>query len=1244
MARSISSAQFFLNGNSYLLLYTLSGGIPNGGSGYIGLATDVTGAATTAELVGFNNFDGLGHTISGLTGTLISQVDNLASVSNVRLVLSGAGTLASQNSGIIQTSSASGATTAAAPLVIVNDNGIVQGSHSDAAVNTNSDSAGGLVAENQGTGKVLNSYATGAVFNASAFEVEGGTGGLVGTNTGLVSSSYATGAVNGAFAVGGLVGLNDGLSTTNGVVQNSYATGAVYARGVTNNVETDDWVGGLVGANFSLAATSISNSYSTGAVSGNPIGQGIGGLLGFNRPTAVVTNSYWDTQTSGQQTSAAGTGLTTVQFQTGGLPTGFDSSLWGGATGGLYPYLKIFFRNGVQAVSGFAYTDAGVTPLASGANGAVTVSVIGNGNAFGTATTGTNGYYYILAPAGLLASGNSLLAYTTANPVTGSTNAATLATATGAANQSGVNIYGNAITETTNATLLSAAPTLAQMQTDASAAANGNAAAFAAVAGATGQGFVATGASFTIDQVVTTSSTFLVQTTTANAPITVAAPITIGNTGSLGLLSGGALAINAPINVTGAGSVNLAAAYDTTTVPGASLLQLSFGNGASIDYGSTNNGGRLDINGAAYTLLYNMSDVQALNASAAALSDNYAIATSLDASGTSGWQPIGTDSCGCALDSGQGFSGIIEGLGHTISNLTVDIDANSNAGLFGYSSGTIRDIGLVGGSVTGGGLVGGLVGTNAGGTISQAYATSAVTGGDQVGGLVGTNTGGTISQAYATGAVTGNSTAIGGLVGYSDGTIRNAYATGAVRGSGYVGGLVGLLSGKISNAYATGAVIGNGFVGGLAGYSGGTISNAYATGAVTGNGFVGGLAGYSGGTISNAYATGAVIGSAFTTGGLVGQNDGTVTSSYWDSTSTLQANGVGSGSGTVTNLVEVTSAFSQGAYGNFNFTTDWYMIDGQTRPFGRWEYSTNIVNAHQLQLMSMNLNASYTLGANIDASETSGFNPSGMWSLAGFVPIGTGSRFNGSLDGRGFTITSLSINRPSEDNVGLFSTLYLNGTVTGVGLIGAEIIGNQNVGTLAGSNLGIITNSYATIDVCGCGKVDGINSVGGLVGLNAGLVSGSHSDVPVFGLGNSVGGLVGFAAAGSIDTSYATGTVFGDAVFATNVGGLNRQHQSGRHGHALLRDRECRRQHRHRRLDRLQSGRRHRELCDRQRYWYGPPWRLDRLERRRRFAATRLCDRIGGRRSQRELDQYRRTRRAERRQRRQRLCDRRGRG
>jgi len=271
------------------------------------------------------------------------------------------------------------------------------------------------------------------------------------------------------------------------------------------------------------------------------------------------------------------------------------------------------------------------------------------------------------------------------------------------------------------------------------------------------------------------------------------------------------------------------------------------------------------------------------------LATNYALGSNIDDAGlTSTWNsgagfaPVGTGA--------TKFTGTFDGLGHTISNLTIYRPTTNSVGLFGsVDSGTVKNVGLVGGSVTGDSRVGGLVGYNDGGSISNSYATGEVTGtgdGDDVGGLVGKNYG-SISNSYATGAVTGTGDDVGGLVGENynrSSSISNSYATGAVEGYNNVGGLVGyFFRGTISNSYATGEVEGTGDdVGGLVGYSsGGDISNSYATGAVTGSNEVGGLVGFSSGDISNSYATGAVTGSN-DVGGLVGEDDGDISNSYWN--------------------------------------------------------------------------------------------------------------------------------------------------------------------------------------------------------------------------------------------------------------------------------------------------------------------------------------------------------------------------
>ncbi|WP_175426438.1 MBG domain-containing protein [Azospirillum brasilense] len=815
-----SGQSLTINGQGYTLLRSMadidsidSTGL--GGRYALTQSLDASGTTYTDALVGINfangftgTFEGLGHTVSGLT---INKSGNYAGLIG-RVGMNG----------------------------VVRNIGVVGGSVSGAML------VGGLVGSNAGT--IANAYATGTVNGTER------VGGLAGQSEGMVTNAYATGAASGSRSVGGLVGYNTGQIT------NAYATGAVTASSYS--------AGGLVGTN----GGSIGNAYATGATNsplyaGGVVGEGSSGNL---------SNLYWDTQTTGRSAGvgigpSAGTNARTrATLQTAAAATSLGAAFGGGA--GLYPYLTSLSPGGVQAMSGTVYKDAGTTVAASGSGGAVTVTGFAKGSAFGTATTGADGSYYIAGRAGSFGGGDSLLVTTAANATTGSTDAATLATATGTGLQSGINVYGKTLTLSTAATTLSGAPTPAVARSSAIAAAGNDAAAAAVIDAIAGRGFLATGAGFTIDQAVDTAGGFLVRTATG-APLTVSSPVTIQSGGNLGLLSGGALAINAPVTVQGAGAGAVALAYDT-----GSVTNLSFGNGAGLTYTdaagaaiTSSAGGTLTVNGNAYTLLYSMADIDGIDS--AGLSGRYALARSLDASGTT---------YTAAPVTGV-FTGVFEGLGHSIAGLTVSAPS-SCAGLFCNidTSGAVRDIGLVGGSVNGGTFVGILAGSSDG-TIANATATGTVSGSQAVGGLVGYHyANGTITSAHATGAVSGT-TAIGGLVGANYGTITKAYATGAVTGTTNVGGLAGANTGTITTAYATGTANGNQAVGGLVGFNTGTITNAHAGGAVSGGTRVGGLVGDNrpGSGITAAYATGAVTGTT-DVGGLVGSNAGTITGGLWN--------------------------------------------------------------------------------------------------------------------------------------------------------------------------------------------------------------------------------------------------------------------------------------------------------------------------------------------------------------------------
>ena len=344
--------------------------------------------------------------------------------------------------------------------------------------------------------------------------------------------------------------------------------------------------------------------------------------------------------------------------------------------------------------------------------------------------------------------------------------------------------------------------------------------------------------------------------------ITVAAPLTWAAATSLALDAAGAIAINAPITITGGGGLVL----NATAQAGITTTGLTFGNGASVDYGFvTDKGGSFsDLNGIGYTLVYTMAQLDAIDGVnavdgtglatyGAGLAGAYALATNLNAAGTTYTQAlIGTNSSGTTTTE---FRGLFDGLGHTITGLTINAPSTDNIGLIGYSFfGSISNIGLVGGSVTGGDNVGALIGFKDAGVVQTSFATTAVTGTMRTGGLIGTvEKEALLQSSYATGAVTGASRT-GGLVGEVNfgAILQNDYAAGAVAGGDTTGGLVGYYSqssvpGVIQTSYSTGTVTGATNTGGLIGQtlagSGATVTSSYwdidTSGVATSNGGTG---------------------------------------------------------------------------------------------------------------------------------------------------------------------------------------------------------------------------------------------------------------------------------------------------------------------------------------------------------------------------------------------------------------------
>ena len=575
-----------------------------------------------------------------------------------------------------------------------------------------------------------------------------------------------------------------------------------------------------------------------------------------------------------------------------------------------------------------------------------------------------------------------------------------------------------------------------------------------------------------------------------NGDITVASGISWSSDATLTLSAYRNIAVNANITSSGGGGVvlradNAGTGTGTVTFGGG---QISTAGAVSIYYNPTGDSSTVNLTkysagtqtnysgnvtgGAtlnAYMLVNTIYDLQNINNNRAG---TYALGRDIDASATASWNsgegfaPIGTYSY-----YSTDFTGTFDGQGRTISNLVINRPASQNVGLFGSNefSATVRNLGLLNVSITGQMAVGGVVGQNMG----------------------------TITGVYTSGSVIATDSGAGGIVGLNYGLLSNVHSSSAVSAPViYAGGIAGMSVGDISRAYATGPVSGGQYVGGLVGYLGTSVTQSYATGAVSGTSDVGGLVGY------NGYL---------------------ITQSYWDSYTTGQVAGIGSGEAPIS-LTEVTSdpaqsaaanyAFRRGAYSDFDFTagntsTGWFSIDGRTRPFGQWEYSTNISNTHQLQLMAMDLGASYRLASNIDFSSglAVGGKYPGMWSSSGFSPIGDYSNpFAGTFDGQGRVISNLAIDLSSTNFVGLFGYTEVGAALSNVSLQAATVAGAGRVGILVGLSRGIISNASVT------GTVTADSSGGGLAGESSGSVAGSWAAVTVAGRttsSSSMGGLIG---------------------------------------------------------------------------------------------------------------------------------------
>ncbi|WP_338924153.1 filamentous hemagglutinin N-terminal domain-containing protein (plasmid) [Pseudomonas silesiensis] len=343
---------------------------------------------------------------------------------------------------------------------------------------------------------------------------------------------------------------------------------------------------------------------------------------------------------------------------------------------------------------------------------------------------------------------------------------------------------------------------------------------------------------------------------TENGDINVNADVAWDSDNTLTLTAANSINVNANINIFGSSNGGLVMNFTTPNYFIAKGSAITLSSSGAPTYTE---------NGHAFFLMKSLTDLLQLD-NAAKSGGYFALATSLDATATSGWN--GGLGYAPAL-MGSTFQGTINGLGNSINNLSINRPTQDYVGLIGQSTNANISNLSVSGTVAGKGSVGLITGKAAGGVLYNVDSYGSVTGaGSNTGGLVGYLNGGTLKNGYSQSTVSGTYD-VGGIVGYAynNASISTVSSTGNVTSTGsYTGGLAGELSGStLTNSNFQGAVSGATGVGGVVGFANNSanISTANSTGSVTGTGnYTGGLVGYftSNSSLTNSYSLGTVSG------------------------------------------------------------------------------------------------------------------------------------------------------------------------------------------------------------------------------------------------------------------------------------------------------------------------------------------------------------------------------------------------
>ena len=175
--------------------------------------------------------------------------------------------------------------------------------------------------------------------------------------------------------------------------------------------------------------------------------------------------------------------------------------------------------------------------------------------------------------------------------------------------------------------------------------------------------------------------------------------------------------------------------------------------------------------------------------------------------------------------------------------------------------------------------------------------------------------------------------------------------------------------------------------------------------------------------------------------------------------------------------------------------------------------------------MDTNIATAEDLMTKLDKNPIGEFNITADIDLAGvkFQPL---PEFTGILHGNGHVIRNMSYNQSGQASVGLFATTR-GATIEDLGFENANMVGNENVGALAGHFYGGVARRIFVMNSYIEGR-DHVGSIVGNMGNNNGepsLITDCISDATVKTREHQVGGLCGIATGGTLQNSLFCGTV-----------------------------------------------------------------------------------------------------------------------